>query len=89
MMLRSEGTYRHGQPGGRGAFGVHLGGQRVGRASVTDLLHGKDRKVWGDGAYQGRGEVIRAASPHTQDMTCRRTKVQGLCGRASQAQKHD
>ena len=40
-------------------------------ASVADkhmlpgLLHGEERKVWGDGAYQGQGEAIR------QDDQCR------------------
>ena len=49
-------------------------------ASVSDvhmlpeLLHGKERKMWGDGGYQGQGEVIREVAPKAQDMTCRRTK---------------
>jgi len=41
---------------------------------LPDLLHGDERKVWGDGGYQGQGEAIRAAAPKAQDMTCRRTK---------------
>jgi len=41
---------------------------------LPDLLHGEERKVWGDGAYQGQGEVIRQLAPRAQDMTCRRTK---------------
>jgi transposase, IS5 family len=41
---------------------------------LPDLLHGEERKVWGDGAYQGQGEAIRQAAPRAQDMTCRRTK---------------
>src|SRR6202795_4898391 len=41
---------------------------------LPDLLHGEERKVWGDGGYQGQGEAIRQAAPHAQDMTCRRTK---------------
>jgi IS5 family transposase len=30
---------------------------------LADLLHGHERKVWGDGAYQGQGEAIRQAAP--------------------------
>ena len=30
--------------------------------------------MWGDGGYQGQGEVIREVAPMAQDMTCRRTK---------------
>jgi IS5 family transposase len=39
-----------------------------------DLLHGEERKVWGDGGYQGQTEAIKEAAPKAQDMTCRRTK---------------
>ena len=41
---------------------------------LPDLLHGEERKVWGDGGYQGQGEAIRQAAPRAQDMTSRRTK---------------
>ena len=37
---------------------------------LPDLLHGDERKVWGDGAYQGQSEAIRKAAPYAQDMTC-------------------
>jgi IS5 family transposase len=50
-------------------------------ASVADLhmlpdllLHGDERKVWGEGGYQGEGAAIRQAAPHAQDMTSRRTR---------------
>jgi IS5 family transposase len=48
-------------------------------ANVADLrvlpalLHGEERKVWGDGGYQGQTEVIKEAAPKAQDMTCKRT----------------
>ena len=45
---------------------------------LPDLLHGEERKVWGDGAYQGQGEVIRGAAPHAQDMTSRRTRYKQI-----------
>jgi IS5 family transposase len=41
---------------------------------LADLLHGEERKVWGDGAYQGQGEVIRQAARQAQDMTSRRVR---------------
>jgi IS5 family transposase len=41
---------------------------------LPDLLHGGEKKVWGDAAYQGQGDVIREAAPEAQDMTSRRTK---------------
>ncbi len=41
---------------------------------LPELLHGEERKVWGDGGYQGQTEAIRAAAPKAQDMTCKRTR---------------
>jgi transposase, IS5 family len=41
---------------------------------LPDLLHGEERKVWGDGGYQGQTKAIRLAAPKAQDMTCKRTK---------------
>ena len=41
---------------------------------LPDLLHGEERKVWGDGGYQGQTKAIQQAAPKAQDMTCRRTK---------------
>ena len=41
---------------------------------LPDLLHGEEKKVWGDGGYQGQGDVIREVALEAQDMTCRRTK---------------
>jgi transposase, IS5 family len=41
---------------------------------LADLVHGEERKVWGDGAYQGQREAIRKAAPQAQDMTSRRTR---------------
>ena len=41
---------------------------------LPELLHGEERKVWGDGGYQGQSQTIRKAAPQAQDMTCRRTK---------------
>ena len=45
---------------------------------LADLLHGREHKVWGDGAYQGQGEAIHQAAPHAQDMTSRRTRYKQM-----------
>jgi IS5 family transposase len=41
---------------------------------LPDLLHGEEKKVWGDAGYQGQTEAIHAANPEAQDMTSRRTR---------------
>ena len=45
---------------------------------LADLLYGHERKVWGDGAYQGQSESIRKAAPKAQDMTSRRTRYKQM-----------
>ena len=45
---------------------------------LPELLHGKERKVWGDAAYQGQGEKIRRRAPHAQDMTSRRARYKQI-----------
>jgi IS5 family transposase len=45
---------------------------------LADLLHGGERKVWGDAAYQGQREAIRQAAPRAQDMTSQRTKYRQI-----------
>jgi len=44
---------------------------------LPDLLHGDEKKVWGDAGYQGQTEAIHAAAPAAQDMTSRRAKRKG------------
>ena len=41
------------------------------------LLHGKERCVWGDSAYQGQTEVIHQHAPFARDMTHRRYRYAG------------
>lgn len=59
-------------------------------ASVSDvhmlpgLLHGGEKKVWGNTGYQRQAEAIREAAPGAQDMTSRRVKTRA---RADEEQK--
>lgn len=41
------------------------------------LLHGRERRVWGDSAYQGQGAIIRALAPQASDFTQRRYRYRG------------
>jgi IS5 family transposase len=45
---------------------------------VSDLLHGEETKVWGDSAYLGQKEAIKAAAPAAKDMTRRATRGRPL-----------
>jgi IS5 family transposase len=40
---------------------------------LPDLLPGEERKVWGDGGYQGQTEAVQEAAWKAQDRTCERT----------------
>ena len=37
-----------------------------------DLLHGEETRVWGDSAYSGQGEVLKAHAPKAKDFTQRK-----------------
>jgi IS5 family transposase len=39
---------------------------------LGDLLHGKERRVYGDSAYRGQREVLRARAKRARDFTNRR-----------------
>ena len=41
---------------------------------LPDLLHGDERKVWGDGGNQGQTKAIQEAAPKAQDTTCKRAR---------------
>ena len=49
---------------------------------LPDLLHGAEKKVWGDAGYQGQAEAIHEAAPAAQDMTSRRVKTKAGVDRA-------
>jgi IS5 family transposase len=63
-------------------------------ASVSDmhmlpeLLHGGEKKVWGDAGYQGQTEAIHEAAPEAQDMTSRRVKTKAGIDEAEKSRNH-
>jgi len=54
-------------------------------AVFGDLLHGEERDVWGDQAYQGQSEVIKEKAPNARDRTNRRHRHRGVVNEAEQA----
>ncbi|MGH8221892.1 MAG: IS5 family transposase [Woeseiaceae bacterium] len=47
------------------------------RAALPHLLHGHETRVWGDQAYQGQRETLRARAPKARDFTHRRYRWHG------------
>ncbi len=41
---------------------------------LPELLHGAERRVYGDRGYQGCGQIIKAAAPNARDFTNRRVR---------------
>ncbi len=52
---------------------------------IGDLLHGRERRVWGDRAYQGKTKVIREHAPAARDFTNRRCRRNGVVDEAERA----
>jgi IS5 family transposase len=40
--------------------------------ALPHLLHGKETRVWGDQAYRGQGQAMKAVAPRARDFTNRR-----------------
>jgi IS5 family transposase len=45
---------------------------------LGDLLHGEERDVWGDTAYQGQEDIIKSVAPKARDRTNKRCKRKGV-----------
>jgi len=52
---------------------------------LPELLHGEERKIWGDQAYCGRSEVIEQCAPLAQDCTQRRYRYKNRVDEAARA----
>jgi len=52
---------------------------------LADLLHGEETRVWGDQAYRGQTDVIKAHAPDALDFTNRRYRHRGVVDEAERA----
>ncbi len=53
------------------------------------LLHGRERRVWGDSAYTGQGDTIRACAPHARDFTQRKATAHHPLSRLERAKNRE
>ena len=52
---------------------------------LPDLLHGEETRAWGDQAYRGQTDVIKAHAPKAKDFTNRRYRHRGVVDDAARA----
>lgn len=75
--------------GMKGHFGVDSQNKLIHSVEVTSanihdshvlpwLLHGQERRVWGDSAYAGQGGVLRVCAPQARDFIHRRARTPEL-----------
>ena len=57
--------------------------------AIPVLLHGKERSVWGDSAYQGQRSVIRKHAKRARDMTHRRYRFAGRVDEVQRAKNRN
>ena len=52
---------------------------------LTEQLHGRETRVWGDQAYSGQRAVIRERAPKARDFTNRRCRRRGVVDEVERA----
>jgi IS5 family transposase len=52
---------------------------------LPNLLHGEETRVWGDQAYRGQADLIRAQAPNALDFTDQRYRHRGVVDEAERA----
>ena len=81
--VRDKGAFRARQPQQADPRG---GGDAVADSTVLpELLHGQERRVWGDQAYRGQRAVIRECAPKARDFTNRRYRHRGVVDEVERA----
>jgi len=56
---------------------------------LPDLLHGEERQVYGDSAYQSQKALIHSKAPHAHDFTNERTRRGGEVDEAKRARNRN
>jgi transposase, IS5 family len=56
---------------------------------LPDLLHGNERRVYGDSAYASQKELIGSKAPKAKDFTNQRVRRQGLVDEATRAKNRN
>lgn len=78
MVFRHEGACRHDSRSkiihALVATAAHVADSEI----LPDLLHGEETRVWGDQAYRGQTDVIKAHAPNAKDFTNRRYRHRGI-----------
>ncbi len=57
--------------------------------SIPELLHGEERRMYGDSAYHHQKDLIATKAPLAKDFTNERTRLEGLGGRRGEAEEPD
>jgi IS5 family transposase len=57
--------------------------------ALPDLLHGEERRVYGDSAYASQKKLIAKKAPHARDFTNERVRRRGEVDEAKQAKNHN
>lgn len=56
---------------------------------LPNLLHGNERRVYGDSAYASQGDLIKAKAPYAKDFTNQRTRRAGLVDEVQRAKNRN
>jgi IS5 family transposase len=56
---------------------------------LPDLLHGAERRVYGDSAYASQKELIGSKAPNARDFTNQRTKRNGIVDEVERAKNRN
>jgi IS5 family transposase len=56
---------------------------------LPNLLHGNERRVYGDSAYASQSELIKAKAPQAKDFTNQRTRRAGLVDEVQRAKNRN